>query len=218
VELIKNKIYKYKNTIFPSNTYFYKTGIGNNCLIIDPGLDTDNLIHNVDEIGLLPVGIIATHGHFDHIGSAEYFQKKFKAPLFIHGYDLKLVKTANFYLKIAKINYQINTPIPDNIFEQDKYEFKIDGVTIMIHHTPGHSEGSCVIRINKFLFSGDTLYKNGIGFNNFPGENKEKLKTSIKNLFINFNEELLVFPGHGDYDFLKNIKTNNKELINFLES
>lgn len=216
MELINNNLYLYKNKIFPSNTYFYLTGNGNNCILIDPGLDNDILLQSAENIGLIPIAIIATHGHFDHIGSAYYFQQKYQAPFYLHSLDLKLVKAANFFLKVAKIDYQISTPFPDNLLTEHKTELPIDGVDVLIQHSPGHSVGSCVIQIKDYLFSGDTLYKKGMGFNNFPGENKEQLKSSIHQVLDNFSDDLLVLPGHGESEYLKNIKLNNVELVNFL--
>ena len=85
-----------------------------------------------------------------------------------------------------------------------------------IFNFPGHSEGSCIIQSNNLLFSGDIIYKNGLGFNNFPGENKANLKDSILKIFEIFPSDSIVYPGHGESEYLMNIKHNNQDLINFL--
>ena len=81
---------------------------------------------------------------------------------------------------------------------------------------PGHTAGSCVINFQKYLFTGDLIYKSGLGFNNFPGENKNQLKSSILELFNSYPSDFLALPGHGQPETLQNIKTHNLELKNFL--
>ena len=61
------------------------------------------------------------------------------------------------------------------------------------------------------------IYKKGLGINNFPGENRSKLKSSIRSVFKNFSDNCIVYPGHGEPDYLFNIKNKNQDLIEFLK-
>jgi hydroxyacylglutathione hydrolase len=216
VELIKRHIHTVRNKFFPSNTYLLQSGKDNTCLIIDPGLDTALIDATITELGLRPVAILATHGHFDHIGSVSVFKEKFQIPYYLHEADLKISQSANFYLKIAKIDFKIKTPVPDVLLKGKTETLDVEGFKIAVHHFPGHSNGSCVFLHKDCLFSGDIIYKKGLGFNNFPGENLVKLKQSMLELFDTFPADTLVLPGHGEPEFLGNIKAGNQELINFL--
>ncbi len=216
MELIDHLLYKVRNEIFSSNSYILKDKLSDFCLLIDPGLDTQAIDKKLTELNLKPIAILATHGHFDHIGSVSFFKNKFKIPFYMHEADSKISQSANFYLKIARIDHKIETPKPDILFREKKETINIGNFELCIYNFPGHSAGSCIIQNNKYLFTGDIMYKKGLGFNNFPGEDKAKLKQSIQEVFETFSDDSLVLPGHGESEYLMNIKNNNQDLINFL--
>jgi hydroxyacylglutathione hydrolase len=216
VESIKENIWRIRNETFPSNSYLLKSRVNNSCLIIDPGLDSEDIDKAIITLQLRPVAIVATHGHFDHIGTVSFFKKKFSIPFYLHEADLKLSKAANFYLKMARLNCMIETPSPDVLFRGNEEKHNIGGFELSIFNLPGHSYGSVVIQHGEYLFSGDILYKKGLGFNNFPGEDKNKLKASILRIFETFPAHSLVFPGHGEFGYLDDIRNSNLELRKFL--
>jgi hydroxyacylglutathione hydrolase len=216
VALTDHLLYKIRNEIFSSNSYILREKRSDFCLLIDPGLDTQAIDKKLTDLNLNPIAILATHGHFDHIGSVSFFKNKFKIPFYMHEADSKISKSANFYLKIARIDHKIEIPKPDVLFKEIKETINIGNFELRIYNFPGHSSGSCIIQHDKYLFTGDIMYKKGLGFNNFPGEDKAKLKHSIQAVFETFSNDSLVLPGHGDSDYLMNIKNNNQDLINFL--
>ena len=212
-------VYLIRNRFFPSNTYLLKKDNSSNCVIIDPGLDSEFIHKCILKNNLIPIGIFCTHGHFDHIASVSYLKKEFgNIPYYLHEADLKISKSANFYLKLVRINYWIDYASPDYIFKNDKEEIEIDGFNFSVFHFPGHSDGSCIFKYNNILFTGDILFKSGLGFNNFPGENINALKDSIKKIILYFDNDYLVYPGHGESEFLGNITSKNLELLNFINS
>ncbi len=214
--LTDNLLYKVRNEIFSSNSYILRDNISDCCLLIDPGLDTLAIDKKLTDLNLVPIAILVTHGHFDHIGSVSFFKSKFNIPFYMHEADSKISQSANFYLKIARINHKIETPKPDVFFKEKRETINIGNFELDIFNFPGHTDGSCIIMHNKYLFTGDIIYKKGLGFNNFPGEDKAKLKHSIQAVFETFSSDSLVLPGHGDSEYLINIKNNNQDLINFL--
>jgi len=66
-----------------------------------------------------------------------------------------------------------------------------------IIHTPGHSKGGVCIKVNDFLFSGDTLFSNSVGRTDLFGGDHEELVKSIKEKLMVLSDEITVFPGHG---------------------
>ena len=207
-----------KNRFFTSNTYLIKENTGNEGLIIDPGLDTEAIETAIISAKVKPKAILATHGHFDHIGSAKYFQTKYKIPYYLHEKDYKLAKSANFYLKLAKIDKKIEIAIPDFLLKNETEKINIESFSFNVFNYPGHSDGSCIFDFEDHIFSGDIVYKKGLGFNNFPGESKEKLSLSIKNIFETFNDNSTFYPGHGDQVLLGEIKIKNLDLLSFLSN
>ena len=209
-------VYSVRNQTFSSNTYLLSDEDERFCLIIDPGLDEVLIDNRIQELHLTPVAILSTHGHFDHVGGVSYFKDKYSIPFYIHEADVKISQSANFFLKIAGIDHKIHTAKPDQLFHGDFENIILADFTLEIYNFSGHSKGSSVIRHGNNLFSGDIIYKKSLGFNNFPGEDKAKLRESVIKMFDTFPDDTTVFPGHGESEYLGNIKKGNTDLINFL--
>lgn len=215
--MVSTNILTVKNIIFSSNTYILQSFEDNTCVIIDPGLDTEIIDASLIALGSKPIAILATHGHFDHIGSAQFFQTKYQIPYYLHEQDFKMSQSANFFLKIANINHKIVTPVPDVMFIGEKDSCKIGCFLFDIYNFPGHSNGSCILRCGQQIFSGDILYKEGLGLNSFPKENIAQLKKSIRKIMSLFSEDVVIYPGHGESETLGNIKRNNQKLMSFIQ-
>lgn len=217
MELIKDNIYLIRNKkIFSSNTYIFNNKVSDECIIIDPGFESELIDNGIKDNKFRPIAIVSTHGHFDHIGSVTFFKDKYNIPFYLHEGDLKITQSANFYLKVAGLDHKIETPKPDFLFKGELDYLTLNGIDLEIYNLPGHSPGSCIIKIENNLFSGDILYKNGLGVGSVPKENTELLKSSILKIFDTFVDKDLIFPGHGAYEYLGRIKYNNVELKNFL--
>lgn len=208
-----------KNRFFPSNTYILTNENSNSCIVIDPGLDSESIHKNILDNHLVPIAILCTHGHFDHIASVGYFKKEFgNIPYYLHKDDFKIAKSANFYLKLTKIKNWIEYVEPDFIFENEMENLKIEDFNFSVYHFPGHSNGSCIFKFKNTLFTGDIIYKSGLGFNKFPGENINLLKETIKKIRVSFDKEYLVYPGHGEIGYLGDFYSKNTELVNFINN
>lgn len=172
------------------------------CLIIDPADSADFISEKLERERLELVGLVATHGHFDHIMAVGELQMSYQVPLYIHEKDMFLVKRLNETAKYF-LGYDPGSMFPKNIsyFPQGKLKIGLlaGGWKFEIIETPGHTPGSCCIYFpeENTIFTGDTLFKQGIGSYEHSYSNKKILFQSLSELF-KLPEDTIVYPGHGD--------------------
>jgi hydroxyacylglutathione hydrolase len=189
-------IYRYPLGQMQANCYFLIEG--NSCLIIDPGDSADFILEKVMRENLQVKGILATHGHFDHIMAVGEIQMSLDIPLYIHKEDAFLLKrigeSAKYFLGYdpVVIPPSKSITITPGIFEIDDFSFEVI-------HVPGHTPGSCCFYFKDVgvLFTGDTLFLQGVGRYDFSYSNKDLLKQSLQKLF-QLPEETRVLSGHGE--------------------
>ena len=199
---------------FASNAYLCDLG-QRQCALIDGGLDPKAIDVSMQELRWTPRAMFCTHGHFDHAGSAAFFQKKYNIPVYLHGADRKLLRASNFLLMAFKLASRIEQP--SEITEVSGGQIiDIAGHRVRYHEVPGHTPGSCVIEFGNALFTGDTIYARGVGLSNLPGENAVLLKTSILKFWPKLTAQHTVYPGHGDCASGADVRMSNKALLEFL--
>lgn len=198
------KIKKYSVGQLQTNCYFLVED--KHCLIIDAGGDADFLLEQIQREKLEPLGIFATHGHFDHILGVGEIQLSFDIPFYIFQEDEFLVKrvkqTAKHFLRTDPQMVE-----PARLHWLKKEKFDLGPFTCEILSTPGHTPGACCFyfRREKVIFTGDTLFKDAVGRYDLSYSDKTKLQTSLKKLF-SLPGETLVYPGHGEETFIEDEK------------
>ena len=154
-----------------ANTYICKTAGAGECVLIDPGLDREAIEAALDEAGLSPIAIFCTHGHFDHLGSAEYFRRKHAIGVHIHGADKKVARSSNFMMMAMKMQSRID--IPEELVEVTEGTVWSNGDDrVSFIHIPGHTLGSSVVMFGGNAFTGDTLYRKDIWLGSLPETNR----------------------------------------------
>lgn len=195
------------------NTYLYNFK-DNSVIIIDPGSDSNKIISAIDAENYQVKGIILTHGHFDHIGAVKDIKYKYNTKVYIHADDATFLgdggEKRHFDMfssmgyngsSYFKAYYKYNDSA--DIILNDNNELKQFSLEVI--HTPGHSPGSICLysKKNSILFSGDTLFKNGLGRTDLIGGNYNSLIASLA-IILKLPEETKVYPGHGGYTTIKN--------------
>jgi hydroxyacylglutathione hydrolase len=196
---------------FSSNAYICADGAPGEAFIIDPGLDPQRIDCAARDLGLRPSRVFCTHGHFDHIGGANWFQQAYGAQVFLPQADLKTMKTGNFLLMVLKIDQRITLPSVTLIDPAAP-----PPMAVVYMPVPGHTPGSCFIRHGDHLFTGDSLYARGVGLSDLPGENHGLLRQSLLALWDSIPGDWNVHPGHGPSATFDAIRTGNRALIEFL--
>ena len=196
------------------NTYLLD---GPSRVLIDPGhLNLfDHAQNGLTELGLQieDIGlVICTHAHPDHIGVVPLF-KNSKVQFAIHETEWQNLKLREKHIQ-GSTGLGLDTISPDFFIQEG--DISINGLDLKVFHTPGHSPGSVCLywTQQKALFSGDLVFKEGIGRTDLPGGDGAKLKESIKKL-VNLEIDWL-FPGHGNMISGKEeVRSNFNEIENF---
>lgn len=170
-----------------TNCYILAEAESKHCAIIDPGADYKKIKGVIDKKNLVPLFIINTHGHPDHIMA----NNQFNLPVYIHKEDVKL------------LSYPNKSPV------SDRNKIKLENLTITVIHTPGHTPGSICLLCKSVLFSGDTLFASGIGRTDLPGGNEQQLKNSIGEKILTLPDDTKVYPGHGPETTIGKEKEDN---------
>lgn len=165
-------------------------------IIIDPGSSAGEIISRITDLDAVPLAILNTHAHYDHIGAVSALVQKFSIPFYLHKKDESLMKQANLYKILFESKDSIAIPIFDKDFSKEEKTFFIGNFKIEIIHTPGHTPGGVCIVADNNIFTGDTLMLGGAGSTHLPGGNLREMESSIDAL-RQLPGDLLVYPGHG---------------------
>lgn len=164
----------------------------NGAFIIDPGDEADTIRKIISEQKFKIHFIINTHSHIDHI-KADY---ELGFPIYIHELDAPALENheANFSTYIFG---EFNACKPTKVLH-DKDTIKMDDLNIEILHTPGHTPGGICLKIDEVVFTGDTLFRDGIGRTDLPDGSHKKIISSIKNKLLCLDDKVKIYPGHGE--------------------
>jgi len=186
-----------------ANCYLIIDQESKNCLIIDPGDEANFIAEKIIQEKLKPSAIIATHGHFDHTLAAKELQINFDIPFLINKRDQKILnsitRSANWWLK-QKI---VEVPPKINKFLEEGDKISFGKEYLKVTETPGHTSGGVCFYNSpaKILFSGDTIFKDGVGRTDFSYSSTPNLKNSLKKIKQQF-KGFLIYPGHGPEFYL----------------
>ena len=190
-----------------TNCYLVWDEESKEAIIIDPADDGDYIIQKIQDFQLKPILIANTHGHVDHVLAITELKLAFQIPFLMNKKDLFLLKemksSARYWFEMNEVG-----PIPEvDRFIKEGDEVKLGQEKLKVIETPGHSPGgvSFYSREAGVLFSGDTLFKQGIGRYDFSYASKEDLFKSIKKL-LKLPEKTVVYPGHGQETVIKEEK------------
>ena len=174
------------------------------CVVVDPAAEPEKILDFVHGKGLKIEAVFLTHGHFDHVGAVEALREATGCALWMHKGD---------YLQRPHPTQDFLYPLHDKelgeiSFCDDGDLISAAGLTFTVFSTPGHSRGSVCYRTEKILLSGDTLFAGGCGRTDLPGGDPETIYMSLADLG-ELEDDILVYPGHGDSTTLAREKRYN---------
>lgn len=186
--------------VYYTNCYIVQGEKEKECILIDPADNADYLISYLEDKELVPIGIILTHEHYDHILAVPGLQKKYP---YLKVYCHNRAVSKDFYEYDMGIRYPTVKTFNNVELLEDKQVLTLMGITFTVMHTPGHSPGSIVLQTEDCLFTGDTLFKGSIGRTDFKGGNTIEIINSLKKISKLPMNNAKVFPGHDEVSNLE---------------
>jgi glyoxylase-like metal-dependent hydrolase (beta-lactamase superfamily II) len=192
-------VHTVKNNPVESNCYIIYLEMNSTCIIIDPGSkNSDELIFFLKSKNLKPEYIILTHEHFDHIWGINslYF---YTEPLLVASKECSEMivdPKKNHSLFYDTTGFSISHPVI-TIESLNRVLYWKDK-KIEFFDTPGHTNASISIYIDKMLFCGDLLIQNLPTITKLPGGSRVKLLKTLKFLKSKLDSNTKVFSGHND--------------------
>jgi glyoxylase-like metal-dependent hydrolase (beta-lactamase superfamily II) len=161
-------------------------------VVIDPGFSPDRVLALLRDAGKRLVAAVATHGHYDHVGSARELCGD-ELPFYIHKDDELALTDPDAW--DGGFPVPPNPPADLRTFV-DGEVLELGGVSLEVIHTPGHTPGSCCFRLPEGVFSGDLVFRGSIGRFDFPNSSEDDMVASLRR-FLALPDALTVHPGHG---------------------
>jgi glyoxylase-like metal-dependent hydrolase (beta-lactamase superfamily II) len=163
--------------------------------VIDPGDDADNILKAINELGIEIKYILATHGHFDHVGAVAPLRRELNVEFLAHKDDFFFIEDGE--KSARKWGIDIDQPPKPDRFIKDGDKIKIGSFELEVLHTPGHSPGGVSFFHNGMVFSGDNIIQGSIGRTDFRKGSFEDLEKSIKTRLYTLPDDTIVYGGHG---------------------
>jgi glyoxylase-like metal-dependent hydrolase (beta-lactamase superfamily II) len=200
----------FPSDVFGTNCYVVAAGPGEQCLVIDPGINVvDQLDALLEEHRLHPAAVLLTHGHLDHTFSVTPVCGARGISAYIHPDDKEMLAdpAKGLSTDLEQLFGGRFTWTEPNDVEPlaDGAVLDIAGVQLTVDHAPGHTRGSVLFRTEgdpvegpePICFSGDVLFAGSIGRTDLPGGDLAAMQASLRDKILTLDDETVVLPGHG---------------------
>lgn len=185
----------------------------NNCIIVDPGFNKEEIRKQIKQRNLTPLAIVLTHMHYDHICALDCFD----VDVYVHEFELERIFTTQYQNLLQRIN-QANIVL-DFDLQKIKYKsfksnekLKINEFELQTYFTPGHSLGHSIIEVDELnVLSGDCVFFETYGKTTFDfGASLKDQQSSVKFVLNHFSNSVKLWPGHSKPTTIKHELKYNK--------
>jgi glyoxylase-like metal-dependent hydrolase (beta-lactamase superfamily II) len=185
---------------FEENSYVLWLPGRSDCLVVDPGLEPDKIIDELQRRRLTPAAILNTHGHSDHIaGNRDVKERWPDCPLVIGAGDAAKLTDAWQNLS-AMFGVEITSPAADRLVREGDV-VSAAGFELAVHEIPGHSSGHVVFVCRGLsplvVLGGDVLFAGSVGRTDFPDGDFDALRDGIHQKLFTLPDDTVVLSGHG---------------------
>lgn len=185
-------------TAFSQNCSIVWCGEQGDTALIDPGGDATLIKQTLTRLARTPRMILLTHGHLDHAGAAAELAAEYGIPVIgPHKQDQFLLDAMPQQSQMFGFPYC--APLQPDQWLEEGETVSLGALRFEVLHCPGHTPGHVVFyeRQNRLIFSGDVIFKGGVGRSDFPRGDHQQLIDSIINKLLPLGDDVTFIPGHG---------------------
>ncbi|MGH8909770.1 MAG: MBL fold metallo-hydrolase [Egibacteraceae bacterium] len=180
-------------------------------VVVDPGQGGGPVVQErLAAHGVDCEAILLTHGHLDHLWAVPELAEALDVPVLLHSDDRWLwddpaAGFGDFPPGALKAQFGLDWDPPTSVLEtlRDGQRLSLAGYALQVHHTPGHTPGSCVFLLtdtggdDPLLVSGDLIFAGSVGRTDLPRGSWEQQVESIKRAVLPLSDRTVIGPGHG---------------------
>lgn len=194
---------------FVENGYILHRKDSRDAVLIDPGAEPETWLAKLDENGLKPRLILATHAHLDHVGAVSDLQQAHDTEFRLHADEVQVLESLDWQCDLFGMP---RIPIPRHGAPiADDEPIEVGGIAIRPIATPGHTPGGTCYHVEALdrVFTGDTLFAGTVGRTDLPGGDSKTLVRSLERLCRLLDDDTVALPGHGPATTIGEERTTN---------
>lgn len=167
------------------------------CLVVDPGASGAYIAKALDDVEV--TGIVATHGHHDHVGGVRALKEATGAEFAISEGDAERAQHA---LELSSHVFDVlqrdveDAPEADRLLKEGDV-VRVGSVELTVIEAPGHTEGGIVLLGDGYAFVGDTVFAGSVGRTDLVGGDPLALMRTIQKLKGVLAPSTVLLCGHG---------------------
>lgn len=200
---------------FQENSYLIFDTDSREGVCIDPGDDAPAIIAMINNIDCIPLAIINTHAHLDHIGAVSTLQKQWSIPFYLHKEEAQVLDTYEETCRFFNITAGEKPTV--DFWIKDESLLTFGNLSFTPLFTPGHTPGGTTYIIEDHVFVGDTLFRGSVGRTDLPGGNWTTLEESLLKMIKNIAPEHMLHSGHGPDSTMQLERKENPFLISLVK-
>jgi glyoxylase-like metal-dependent hydrolase (beta-lactamase superfamily II) len=182
-------------TVGPLQMNAWLVTCGGEAALVDPGDEPARLLRALDAAGCRLRYLLATHGHFDHVGAAAEIQDRHALPLRCHADDLFLIEEMPDHQRLYGLPESVVPRCAGNLV--GGMSLPLGDGELLVSHVPGHAPGHVMFAWPGHALVGDCVFAGSVGRTDLPGGSFAVLEKSIRERIYTLPDATILHPGHG---------------------